>query len=230
MKLRQCAAAVLSIWLACAFSMPGAAFAAEKQSAQQAAREREQLRRLQQANQQLTTEKAQVVQEKTRLESERNALAEQVKSTATKLKGAEARSRTVQNDLKRIDEESKALKERLAGLEKQLAETQVKLRSTEDALVGREADNKRLDGQIAEQRRIMGRQGELVTSCEQNNAKIHELNLELLEKYRTKGIGAVLLGAEPFTGIKKVEQHNTAQELRDKLDAEKVAPRKIAEP
>lgn len=186
-------------------------------------KQQQQLRRLQSTNQKLSSEKAQLEQEKTRLELERSALSESVKSTSSKLQTVEVKAAAARR-------EANALGERLAEAERVLAETSTKLKATEETLAGREADVKRMEGQLGEMRRIVGRQVQTIDSCEKKNARFFELNGELLGKYRDKGVGDALLEAEPFTGVKRVELDNLIQEYRDKLEAQKMEPAKVRMP
>lgn len=182
-----------------------------------------QLRRLQATNQKLSAEKSQLEQAKTKLEMERAALAESVKSTSGKLRTVEAKATAARR-------EAESLGARLVEAERLLAETSEKLKLTEETLAGREADVKRMDGQLGELRRIVGRQVQTIDSCEKKNARFFELNGELLGKYRDKGVGDALLEAEPFTGVKRVELDNLIEEYRDKLEAQKMEPAKVRLP
>lgn len=198
----------------------GLTFAGPAAAQAQGDKQQQQLRRLQATNQKLSSEKSQLEQDKTRLEQERSELAESVKTTSGKLRTVEARAAAARR-------EADTLGERLGEAERQLAETTAKLKSTEEALAGRESDVKRMDGQLAELRRIVGRQAQTIDTCEKKNARFFELNNELLGKYRDKGVGDALLEAEPFTGVKRVELDNLIQEYRDKLEAQKTEPAKL---
>lgn len=204
--------------------------APDKQAQAQAARDREQLRKLQQANQKLTSEKAQVEQEKAQLEAAKDSLSGEMRALSGKLRGVEGRARSTQERLARAEKDNTDLKEKVSAIERQLSETASILKATEEDLRGRVSDIKRLEAQSVELRRVVGRQGELVKSCEERNGVLYQINAELIERYRSKGVADALLGAEPFTGVKKVEQNAVVQEYRDKIDEQRILPRKVAQP
>mgnify|MGYP000924584782 CR=1 FL=1 len=87
-----------------------------------------------------------------------------------------------------------------------------------------------MDGQLAEQRRLIGRQGESIASCEQKNARLYEQQRDLIARYRDRSLGEVVLGDEPVTGVHKVDRYNMLQEFRDRADEEHIVPRALAEP
>ena len=64
----------------------------------------------------------------------------------------------------------------------------------------------------------LGEQAQLLVSCEDNNAKMVQINRELLARYEKKGALDVMLQREPLTQLKRVEIENIAQEYQDKID------------
>lgn len=61
-------------------------------------------------------------------------------------------------------------------------------------------------------------QAELIQSCDAKNAELVEVNRELLDRYRKKGVFDALLQREPITGLKRVELENIVQDYQDRLD------------
>lgn len=61
-------------------------------------------------------------------------------------------------------------------------------------------------------------------ACMKKNADLYQISLELMDKYRSKGVVDALLQAEPFTQLEKVRVNNLLQEYRDKSDADKIPP------
>lgn len=57
--------------------------------------------------------------------------------------------------------------------------------------------------------------------CEKKNADLYQISMEMMKKYRSKGVITSLLQEEPFTGIEKVKVENLLQEYRDKADSAK---------
>lgn len=61
-------------------------------------------------------------------------------------------------------------------------------------------------------------QAQLIVSCEEKNAKMVQINRELLVHYEKKGPLDAMLQREPLTQLKRVEIENIAQEYQDKID------------
>jgi len=66
--------------------------------------------------------------------------------------------------------------------------------------------------------------------CTVKNAKLYDLNVELLKRYADKGVVDVVTGREPLTGLKRVELDNLVQDLQDKLDEQRVSAAQTPEP
>ncbi len=61
-------------------------------------------------------------------------------------------------------------------------------------------------------------QAQLIVSCEDKNARMVQINRELLRHYEKKGPLDAMLQREPLTQLKRVEVENIAQEYQDKID------------
>lgn len=61
-------------------------------------------------------------------------------------------------------------------------------------------------------------QAGLIQSCESKNAELVQVNRELLDHYRKKGVFDALLQREPLTQLKRVEIENVVQEYQDRID------------
>ena len=83
--------------------------------------------------------------------------------------------------------------------------------TTTQNLLKVEADKNQLQETI-------GEQAQLLVSCEDNNAKMVQINRELLARYEKKGALDVMLQREPLTQLKRVEIENIAQEYQEKID------------
>lgn len=74
----------------------------------------------------------------------------------------------------------------------------------------------------AGQRAVLDEQLQVQTGnfnvCYGNNKQLLELNRELLDRYRSKGVFAALSQREPFTGRKQVEVENLVQDYRYRID------------
>src|SRR5262249_32101916 len=64
---------------------------------------------------------------------------------------------------------------------------------------------------------LTARQDEL-KQCTQKNLDLYQADLELLDRYKSKGMWDAMLQREPVTGLKRVEVENQIEEYRRKLD------------
>ena len=83
--------------------------------------------------------------------------------------------------------------------------------ATTQNLLKVEADKNQLQETI-------GEQAQLIITCEDKNAKMVQINRELLGHYERKGPLDAMLQREPLTQLKRVEVENIAQEYQDKID------------
>lgn len=79
------------------------------------------------------------------------------------------------------------------------------------------ADNAR--GQLDQAREQIRLKDELLTLGRQRNAELLALGREILARYRSKGLGDVVIGSEPFVQASRVRLENLAQDYEDKLRA-----------
>ncbi len=76
----------------------------------------------------------------------------------------------------------------------------------------------KLEAQKNQLQETIGEQAQLIVSCEDNNAKMVQINRELLARYERKGPLDAMLQREPLTQLKRVEIENIAQEYQEKID------------
>ncbi|MHB0986455.1 MAG: DNA repair protein [Sulfuricella sp.] len=188
--------------------LPGA-MAANKDS-----KERQALRRVQ-------VQLYEAQQQKSSLEQEKAGLAEQVEELKKKSAGLESGAAKAKARRAALDKE-------VGSLNKDKAELSDKLQKTAGALqemTKKQADAmqtlQRKDQDIMRLEAEVSRQTRQVEVCETKNARLYQLNVELMDKYQSKGVLGALLQAEPFIQMKGVEVENLLQEYRDKADAEK---------
>lgn len=179
-----------------------------------ASREREQIRRLQQAQRDLEQERNRLQQEKTQLEAQFNEVGE-------KLTGAEKNlaSATRRNAL--LSKELASAKTELGATTQKLEETGQREKDTAARLATAEGENRKLQAELR------ASQNDAAT-CEAKNVALYLRGRELLAKIEGQSALDRLLAAEPLFGIKGVEIENTVQEYRDKLEAEKYQRRATA--
>jgi uncharacterized protein YlxW (UPF0749 family) len=174
--------------------------------------QKEQVKRLQQAQRKLEQEKTQLQQEKEGLES-------QVKETSGKLEGAKrasarasAHGATLEKDLKAAEEEKLQLKSKLEETVRLLAE------QTEGRFKA-ESEGKRLSATLSA---ALSAQEKATAACETKNVQLYRYSQEMAARFEKKDALGALLQAEPLTGLKRVEIENLLEEYRDKLDSQKI--------
>ncbi len=158
--------------------------------------------------QQLTQQNAELEQEKAALAGERDGL----KAQLDKLNATHADD---QQALRRTKDEATALTGRFNDLLGKHTVLQTQDKSIQEKLQDAERQIKILNGKIAN---LAHRDA----ACEASNLKLYQLNVELLERYRKKGVFDAVLQHEPVTGLKDVETQNVVQKYRDELDAQKI--------
>lgn len=178
-------------------------------------RERRQARQAQRKMQVLQEEmdrlKVDFAAEKTTLEMENTRLMTELAALQESTSTAESASVTAQQALQ---ETIGSVRSALEQEQKERAGVATTLATVQGTLATTEVEREGLKGVVA-------RQVSLIDTCEVKNAKLFELNSEVLAKYRGKGILDALKEAEPFTGLADVEAENILQEYRDKLDDQK---------
>ena len=187
-------------------------------------REREQIRKLQSVNTQLQQEKAALEEAKAKAEQqvreaakEAEALKSAVKAETRKRAQAEQELTKAQATVEAGKAEAKALGDKL----------QAAAASHEALLAARKKVESALQASIAEGARLEKTgvaQAGAIAACNEANANLHALGLELLDRYDRKGVWSIVKRAEPLTGIANVEVENLLQSYRDKLDASRLAP------
>lgn len=97
-----------------------------------------------------------------------------------------------------------------------IAELRSQLQETSQTLNQTQTEKQQLeDTRVAQAKQI--------EICSANNAKLVQVNSELLEHYNRKGVWDSMVQREPFTGLKQVEIENLMEEYRAKLDELRVS-------
>jgi len=187
-----------------------------------ASREREMMRKMQLSQQQLADEKAQLEKDKAELGQKVSTLSGQSNGLKQAAARADRKAADLQKELEAARKENAGLHEQLTDEQKKLEELSLKHKDMQQTLAATEGENKRLESALGQQAQLTKSWEARNATCEGKNAKLYELNVEMMGKYRSKGVLDALSHAEPFTGIKDVELENVLQEYRDKLDAERV--------
>jgi len=156
------------------------------------------------------------------------ALQQEKAEIAAKLKEADSKtadlSKTVE-DTKRGAERSareaaatkKALAEATARADKlveELKALQARFDETSLALGRREKEKRMLEDVAAEQVAVMGRQSRLIDTCRAGNGELYRIGAELLGQLHSERNRYSM----PLLGFSLVDEYNADQEIRDKLD------------
>ncbi len=185
------AAAILAMAMA-----TSPAFSAEKK----ADPNKEQVRRLQQAQRQLEQEKTQLSEAKAAAEAE-------LGETRKKAEGEARRSANLGRELSTQRAARDAVAAKLATSEAELLRVQEQQRAAE-------AEGKRLQAALNSEKQQHA-------SALERNKELHKVSGEVLVLYEKKSCFDSAFQGEPLTGLKRVEIENAAEDLRDKLDSQR---------
>ena len=172
-------------------------------------------------------------QEKAVLASEKNSLSGQVESlnkqvsdlknsSASVSRKKDARVVALENELLAVKESNLSLSSKLQTTQSSLEELTARHQTSLQDLQASVEQGDEYKMKFQESVSNVSRQSQLIEMCEKKNMALYDLNVEILDRYRNKGVWSALLQAEPFTQIKKVEINNILQEYKEKLDDQKM--------
>lgn len=144
-------------------------------------------------------------------QAENHKLRDRLAASEGKLSKAERALTRGTNRNRKLKHYNTGLAARLHQYETQLREQIAAQRRTQTAL--REASSQR-EGL----RGIVGRQARRIDYCEDANRKLYRAGVELIRRYRDKGVWAALLQREPVTGLGKVGLENILQGYRERIE------------
>jgi len=177
-------------------------------------REREMLRRAQEALRQSQTENGTLAASKLESEQKLKAAAAELDAARKSVKSAQSASGA---KLKAAIEAQAETARQLENSKKQIAALTAKQQEMANALSGRESDIKRLQVDL-ETSRAAG------TACEAKNLKLYEYSQDLAHRYQKKGVWAALSQKEPVLGLGGVKEENLLQEYQQKFDSQRLQP------
>ena len=175
-------------------------------------REREMLRRAQEALRQSQTESSALAQSKSEAEQKLKAADSQLDSLRNSSKSEQAGLRA---KLKAAADSQAGLTSQLENARQQLAALSAKQTETARMLNERETLLKRVQSDL-DASRTAG------SSCEAKNVKMYEYSQELARRYENKGVWTAMRQKEPVTGIGGVGMENLLQEYREKAASQRV--------
>jgi chromosome segregation ATPase len=201
--------AAIASSLLIAWSVLGTAAAADDSKN---SREREMLRRAQEALRQSQTESSALAQGKSDAEQKLKAAGAQLDSLRNNSKSEQAGLRA---KLKAAADSEAGLTSQLEAARQQLAALSAKQTETARMLNERETLLKRVQSDL-DASRAAG------SSCEAKNVKMYEYSQELARRYESKGVWTAMRQKEPVTGIGGVGMENLLQEYREKAASQRV--------
>jgi chromosome segregation ATPase len=175
-------------------------------------REREMLRRAQEALRQSQTESSALAQSKSEAEQKLKAADAQLDTLRNSSKSEQAGLRA---KLKAAADAQAGLISQLESARQQLAALSAKQVETAKMLSERETLLKRVQSDL-DASRAAG------SSCEAKNLKMYEYSQELARRYENKGVWTAMRQKEPVTGIGGVGMENLLQEYREKAASQRV--------
>jgi len=176
--------------------------------------EREQIRRLQQAQQK-------VEQEKASLQLEKSAVEEQLKASAEKLENVQ---KSLQVSVQRSSQQAVLQASKISALEQDKSALNTRLLESEKRVAQLDETQRKSAAENVRLQAILSKQAQELAASEAKNVQLYKYSVDLLEKYKSKGVWTSLAQTDPLTGLKRVEIENLLDEYRDKLDTQKVEP------
>lgn len=159
------------------------------------------VRRLQQMQRQLEREKSELAAQKAAAESE-------LGDVRKKVDGESRRAAALSRDVGAL----RAARDAAAA---KLAETEAELRQTREAQRAAEAEGKRLQAALAAEKQQL-------QVCTERSQELRKVSNQVLDLYEKKSCLDSSLQREPFTGLKRVEIENAVEDMREKLDSQRV--------
>jgi len=201
-------------WVLAGLMVLGSAQAADTDT--KAGREREMLRRTQEALRQSQAESADLTQQKTQAEQKLKAAAGELESLRTAAKSAQS---SLRGQLQAATAAQDDLTRQLEDAKHQLQALTAKQQETESQLNGREAQLKQTQQELVSARSVGA-------SCEAKNLKLYEYSQDILMRYEKKGVWASLRQKEPVLGLGAVGTENVVQEYREKVQSQRLQDRR----
>ncbi len=175
-------------------------------------REREMLRRAQEALRQSQTESAALAQSKSEAEQKLKDSDAQLSVLRNSSKSEQASLRA---KLKAVSDSEASLTSELTAARLQLAQMSAKQAETAKMLSERETLLKRVQSDL-DASHASG------ASCEAKNIKLFEYSEDLARRYEQKGVWTAMRQKEPVTGIGAVGMDNLLQEYREKVASQRI--------
>jgi chromosome segregation ATPase len=201
----------LTILVALSLGVAGLAVGADNDA--KSTREREMLRRAQEALRQSQTDNSALAQGKADAEQKLRSADEQI-ATLRKASGSEQSS--LRAKLKAAGDAQADTARQLEEAKRQIAALTAQQRQTAGQLTNSES-------QLKQVRQDLDSSHAATASCEAKNLKLYEYSQEVVNRYQKKGVWAALSQKEPVLGLGEVKTENVVQEYREKLDNQRIS-------
>lgn len=178
------------------------------------AREREMLRRAQEALRQSQADNAELAQQKVAVEEKLKTASGQVETARSASKSAQA---TLRMQLDSATAAGADLTRQLGEANQQIAELTSRQKETATQLGARESQLKQVNQQLEGSQAANSR-------CEAKNLQLYQYSQELVARYEKKGVWSALTQKDPVLGIKEVGIENVVQEYREKIAGQRIQP------
>ena len=195
--------AALAIVATCLFANCGIGAAAE--DAQKAA-----ARRLQQMQQNMSRLQA----EKSALEKEKGDLAAGVEAKAKQAAGAKAEASRLRKRVAELENELEPLRKQHEELKVQQGASLKSLEQCRDNVAQLNETQKQLEAERGGLGTRLAENTKLLQACDVRTQKLHAFSVVVIKRYEREAVEV----SEPFTGLRRVEIENRAQDLRDHAD------------
>ncbi len=192
---------------------------AQAQDVSKVSKEREALRRTQTAlkaaqeqQSSLTAEKTKLEQEKLQAEQDAGKARAQASGQAAKLKALEQQAQKLQADLQASEAAKTALEAAAGTREKELQQQLLAAR--------RESAERQQAVQVTA--RLLERSTLALQEAEAKNRKLHAIGEEAIKRYLSRSPSEITGIGDPLFGFNDIRLENVAEELRGKMEAQRV--------
>jgi len=178
-------------------------------------REREMLRRAQEALRQSEAEKSDLTRAKLDSEQKLKTLSQELETAKSGSKAGQSAQAALRSQLQSATAQQADLQAKLADAARQIAALNQKQHETEGQLASRDTEIKRLQQDLQTSKTTEA-------SCETKNRQLYTYSQDILDKYKRKGVWSAMAQKEPVFGFKEVGIENTVQEYHDKLKSQRI--------
>jgi chromosome segregation ATPase len=200
-------AALLPVLLLAVIGVAGAADNDAKST-----REREMLRRAQEALRQSQSENSSLAQSKADSEQKLKAAADRLDAVRH---SSQSEQSALRNKLKAAADAQTEVTRQLEEARRQIAALTAQQKDVSGQLSGRES-------QLQQVRQELETSRTANAACETKNLELYEYSQQIVDRYRKKGVWAALSQKEPVLGLGGVRTENVVQEYREKIDGQRL--------